>query len=1519
MIFNRQVGPEISPLQVASEISSPKIPFLSILFTLSLVVGSYFLFTGSYFQLRKDLSNASVHATPVCGTSNGASLLARPQQNLCQSGQVSTVSGGGPWSWSCKQDGGDLTVSCSASRIILEGAKIEGSCGQSNGQSFEVVPLSGLCQSGITSRMSGAGPWGWSCSGVSGGTTASCSASKAILNQKQNQNTTNTNINTNSQSALVISTSSPVNPNTTQLPPTPISGTCGSSNGSSFASAPVSNFCGTGSASAVSGSGPWSWICSGINNGNSSSCSASRTVSPDPVAGICGSTNGRSYAVAPVSNFCTSGIASILSGSGPWSWVCSGTNGGLSSSCSANKNAVSDGVCGAAHNFPSTNIPSTGLCSSGLASPVTKFVSTPLTLLSKWIWSCDGSNGGGDASCFAPIPALPDPTPTPESGSFTLSPLPCIISASSASCVTFVGWVTNNVASPKVLQNGTLFSSASTSSSVSRTLTFGTSTFTLNNDVKTLDTKTVLATCAIGTSWNGSMCATTIVTPPPAPTTTAAISFISMSNSTEGGTPKAEISIPKPSSAIAGDLLIWAIHADTVGDMTQAPAGWTKIQGVHSTTDEARIVILTKAYSANDPATYIAPYSFADWWSSSLLVYRGATISGTTQVASSSGSSPWQAPSVSFPYVNSGNQLVYIQAVDNVTAFTQTSSISYNAPAGYVQRASNKNGNWNSLQISDKIQSLSGATGAVAGTATGAGNAGLMSVLITLSAASSSQPPSVVYGACGSSNDLPASVSPSTNLCVAGNATPVTKFVSSPLTLLSKWIWSCEGSGGGASASCSAPVVEVVPPPTPINGACGTSHNQIMSTAPTSGLCSIGTATTVNGNGPWSWSCNGSNGGTSSSCSALKASSTTRVSAIQEFTANNNSVGSPAYVAGDRLSDDTAMPFRLGVPNFGTGLTGVPTFESIGLYWGITNGSTSNQASVRYRAIGTATWKNALPLWYDPRNKEYRGSIVLVSPGTTYEVETWLTSGEEASITVTTRSDNFPIAQTVNLPTFSSTTYNISQSGTANGYILYTAAAGGTTIDMGFHPLYNNLPCVNVTASYVIVRGLKLKNCQRDGVLVNGGSHDVVVEENDISGFGTGLNANLYPNWPWPIEGPTKIISRQGAYENSAVTCVNYGPVVGAGNVPVSQYVPVNQRVYNLTVQRNKIYNPRFGSPHWYYGHPDTVNGIIIIQCGGGMIIRYNTISSIPGHYFLGGIGGGENFTFEGFGNKDSDIYGNYISDVYDDGIESDSSNRNVRIWGNFTTHTGASAISTAPVSVGPVYVFRNINNTMTGMFNPFASPIDNESTGVFFKVGSNHANLGMNGGRSYFFHNTQLQPLQPNGLGIVYPMGSDGGLDKAAGDTCNIVARNNIFLSKKNWHTGIRLNNVCGDNDIDYNLHDGPVSLDGSTAINVIPGGRDLYGKPTFTNNLDSAVYRDLNYDAPAGIDLQATTTKYVGPLYLDGRDISNIGDYSVAPASLGRGSAQVLPNFNDFYTTPDMGAGQRGVNLQFGINAYR
>jgi hypothetical protein len=60
-------------------------------------------------------------------------------------------------------------------------------------------------------------------------------------------------------------------------PPTPINGVCGSANGVETSSAPTSNLCNAGSASSVTGTGPWNWTCNGSNGGTNASCSAPLT------------------------------------------------------------------------------------------------------------------------------------------------------------------------------------------------------------------------------------------------------------------------------------------------------------------------------------------------------------------------------------------------------------------------------------------------------------------------------------------------------------------------------------------------------------------------------------------------------------------------------------------------------------------------------------------------------------------------------------------------------------------------------------------------------------------------------------------------------------------------------------------------------------------------------------------------------------------------------------------------------------------------------------------------------------------------------------------------------------------------------------------------------------------------------------------------------------------------------------------------------------------------------------------
>jgi hypothetical protein len=201
----------------------------------------------------------------------------------------------------------------------------------------------------------------------------------------------------------------------------------------------------------------------------------------------------------------------------------------------------------------------------------------------------------------------------------------------------------------------------------------------------------------------------------------------------------------------------------------------------------------------------------------------------------------------------------------------------------------------------------------------------------------------------------------------------------------------------------------------------------------------------------------------------------------------------------------------------------------------------------------------------------------------------------------------------------------------------------------------------------------------------------------------------------------------------------------------------------HLVIQRNLIEHPRGGSNDWESGHPNGPQAISLTDSRGGNIIRYNTIRSTEDHGFNDAIGGSSNFSFKGSPNRDSDIYGNLISNCWDDCIESEGANANVRIWSNYIHHT-FTHVATASTSMGPLYIFRNV-------FGESRISHQDRSGGQMIKTGGREAVV--NGekvstllGYRFIFHNTALQP--------------NGGLDVfTSHELHNAVTRNNIFYAR--------------------------------------------------------------------------------------------------------------------------------------------
>ena len=242
--------------------------------------------TWSFYATLSPASNSADTVNGACGSSNGANLTSAPTTNLCSAGNASAVGGSGPWNWTCAASGGGTGASCSAQ------LQVNGSCGPANGLPVSAAPTTNLCSAGSASTVSGNGPWAWSCLGSHGGSTSSCSA-----------------------------------PRTQQV----VNGSCGLANGVPVSTAPTTNLCSAGSPSTVSGTGPWDWSCTGSAGGNTASCSAPAI--QQVVNGSCGSANGVPVSTAPTTNLCSVGSASAVSGAGPWNWSCTGSNGGTPASC----------------------------------------------------------------------------------------------------------------------------------------------------------------------------------------------------------------------------------------------------------------------------------------------------------------------------------------------------------------------------------------------------------------------------------------------------------------------------------------------------------------------------------------------------------------------------------------------------------------------------------------------------------------------------------------------------------------------------------------------------------------------------------------------------------------------------------------------------------------------------------------------------------------------------------------------------------------------------------------------------------------------------------------------------------------------------------------------------------------------------------------------------------------------------------------------------------------------------------
>jgi hypothetical protein len=540
----------------------------------------------------------------------------------------------------------------------------------------------------------------------------------------------------------------------------------------------------------------------------------------------------------------------------------------------------------------------------------------------------------------------------------------------------------------------------------------------------------------------------------------------------------------------------------------------------------------------------------------------------------------------------------------------------------------------------------------------------------------------------------------------------------------------------------------------------------------------------------------------------------------------------------------------------------VPTFQSLGLTWDGVDAPTKptgDNCLVQYRVKGTSTWNDGLPLWYDVRTKEYRGSLVNLTPATTYEVKTTLDTGSSTVIEATTWSEDFPVAKTITLPELSTGTLTITESGSPTGYVVYAPAPGkSAVIDVAKKQDFD----VVVKAKYVILRGLTLKGAKHSAILLGGSTStnaddvtDVVIEDSDISAWGSPAT-------------------------NDPACVAQYNETFVSGGNLQSAIFSKSTLLERVVIQRNRMHHPSTTSNSWKQRncanggsyHPYGPQAISFFSSLGRLVIRYNEIYSDAAHHFNDSMGETNNFSHLGFPNKDSDIHGNLIRDCWDDGLELEGADKNVRVWGNYIDETYIK-IALAAVADGPIYVWRDIGAVSR------TSPTDAYGQGYFKSRNAGAPDSPLGGGRVDIFNNTSIKPPgKPAIQGFISEFSQDERIN-------DYVVRNNLIQTAKPTSNYAISESFAFASSFDYDL------ISGKTMFSSPQEQHGKMGSPTF---------------AGAAILDEATLT----------------GDFSLAPASLGLDQATVIPNFTDGFAgqAPDVGAQESGAPaMQFGVNAYK
>ena len=349
-----------------------------------------------------------------------------------------------------------------------------------------------------------------------------------------------------------------------------------------------------------------------------------------------------------------------------------------------------------------------------------------------------------------------------------------------------------------------------------------------------------------------------------------------------------------------------------------------------------------------------------------------------------------------------------------------------------------------------------------------------------------------------------------------------------------------------------------------------------------------------------------------------------------------------------------------------------PTLTALGVQLPVTGDDNFNATvTVRYRPTGAATWRQALPLHrVHPENTalwtvapQFAGSVFDLRPNTSYDVELQLTDPDgPLNQTFTLTGATRPVPSDPPAPRL----VNVSTVAALNSALAAAQPGDVITLADGVY----NVGTISFSASGTVQNPIVIRGASEEGTVLDGANCSAC---NVVEIYGSYVH----------LERMTL---------QNAQRALRFQTAGATGNVV--RYVHIKNTILGIAGRQNQtdFYlcdNTAEGRLAWplVYGsdgaaHSDD-DGLVV--GGFGHVVCHNRISGFA-----------DALQINQSGSRAIDFYGNEVLWTYDDGVELDGSEGNVRAFRNRFTNT-FDTISLQPIRGGPAYVFRNIVVNVAG------------------------------------------------------------------------------------------------------------------------------------------------------------------------------------------------------------------------------